>query len=151
MGSYKYYPYTLFWGTSSRKFSILTFVSVPGETEFAWTWLMYPVRPRIKENAFSDTPVRNYLAYITGVGVIPIALTPSSNVLKKLAKEIVVLQTNLPNHSNLGTKFCTPPGKGCQGITPSSGILFVLLLVPLQAEDCITSMGDLAANSWKRR
>ena len=70
---------------------------------------------------------------------------------KQLAKEVVVLQTNLPNHSNLGTKFCTPPGKGCQGITPSSGSLFDLLLVQLQAEDCITSWGDLAANSWKRR
>ena len=70
---------------------------------------------------------------------------------KQLPKEVVVLQTNLPNHSNLGTKFCTFPGKGYQGITPSSGSLFDLLLVPLQAEDCITSWGDLAANSWKRR
>ena len=151
MGSYKYYPYTLFWGTSSRKFSILTFVSVPSETKFAWTWLMYPVWLKIKENAFSDTPVRNYLCLYNWGGSYTYSTHSKFQCTKQLAKEVVVLQTNLPNHSNLGTKFCTPPGKGGQGITPSSGSLLDLLFIPLQAEDCITSWGDLAANIWKRR
>ena len=82
----------------------------------------------------------NHLAHITWWGLY-FSTHSKLQHTKQLTKEGVCL----------GTKFCTPPGKGCQGITPSSGSLFDLLAVPLQAEASITSWGDLAANSWKRR
>ena len=42
----------------------------------------------------------DYLAYISWVEVIPIALTLSFNVLEQLIKEGVLPPINLPNHFN---------------------------------------------------
>ena len=61
----------------------------------------------------------DYLAYITLVEVIPIALTLSFSVLKQLIKEGVLPPINLPNHSKIVIKFCTPLGQECQGSLPT--------------------------------
>ena len=47
-----------------KVYTILTFVSAPGEYSTCMNMVIVTVRFRNKENAFSDTPVRNYLAYI---------------------------------------------------------------------------------------
>ena len=40
---------------------------------------------RNKENVFSDTPVKDYLAYIAMVGATLIAITLSSSILKQIS------------------------------------------------------------------
>ena len=60
-----------------KVYTILTFVSAPGEYSTCMNMVIVSVRSRNKENAFSDTPVRNYLRYIILVEIIP----PSPNIL----------------------------------------------------------------------
>jgi len=45
---------------------------------------MCPLGSGNKENVFYDTPVKDYLRYIATVGAIPMAITPSSSILKQV-------------------------------------------------------------------
>ena len=68
-------------GTSPRKFAIVTFVSALGKFRTYMNMVKVTVRFRNKEDVFSGTPMRNYLAYIILVEIIAIAPTLSPNIL----------------------------------------------------------------------
>ena len=75
-------------------------------------WLLWS---KIKENVFSDTPVKNYLAYIILVEIIPYSTHSKLKYTKQQITEGLHPPLILPNHFYFGTKLCTPLGQGCHG------------------------------------
>ena len=104
------------WGTSSRKFTILTFVSAPGEYRTCMNMVNVTVMTQKSKKMHSQIHLWGLFGLYNSGGSYTYSTHSKLQYTKTVNQGGGTSSHKLYlTHFNFGTKFCTPLGQECQG------------------------------------